>query len=332
MRSFRTPNQGSGTSENRLQITAVRGFSLPVRLGLFDPLNSHVLGPKAGKSSPIRRSIRATLGRTVLERVPGSLSASSQCSLRSSEDLGPALGCRCFLVTPVCLGQLESSILEAVAASHNKLSQSRITILIFLVCPTNLHIQHTILKVKTKWSAFRTVGHGNDTRTCRSPMGPFARKRSGPRCSWHRVRVWSRNQGTEPMYDKATRGLESPDRQTESANNNATCPHCETAILAIVTSGPTEHFFDPCGCRASPTVRNLVGGVDHGRGVATDGGTFNCDDCGEEGSVDDATALMQPGGEDASLICPDCQVNHPYDRQFTPTNPAALLSEDGGAK
>ena len=66
----------------------------------------------------------------------------------------------------------------------------------------------------------------------------------------------------------------SPERQTESADNQATCPHCGTAILALVTSGPSTHALDPCGCRVTTTtVRDVAGGVERGRGVRADGGT-----------------------------------------------------------
>ncbi|MFB6188594.1 MAG: hypothetical protein ABEI57_01805, partial [Halapricum sp.] len=65
--------------------------------------------------------------------------------------------------------------------------------------------------------------------------------------------------------------------------------------------------------------------------VATDGGTFKCEDCGDEFPAEDAKALTQPGGEDAIIICPDCQVKHPYDRQYAPTDPEALRS-DGDAQ
>ncbi|MFB6188593.1 MAG: hypothetical protein ABEI57_01800, partial [Halapricum sp.] len=51
------------------------------------------------------------------------------------------------------------------------------------------------------------------------------------------------------------------------------CPDCETAVLGIVTRGPGDHRFDPCGCRVTTqTARDLAGGSDRGRGLAADGG------------------------------------------------------------
>jgi len=77
------------------------------------------------------------------------------------------------------------------------------------------------------------------------------------------------------MYENATRGLETPARQAESAeNNDATCPHCETPIFGVNAEGPSEHFLDPCGCRVTKTTARELAGADRGRGVATDGGEY----------------------------------------------------------
>jgi hypothetical protein len=75
------------------------------------------------------------------------------------------------------------------------------------------------------------------------------------------------------MYDNDTRGFENPGRDGESFDNNGTCPHCKTLILALVARGPSDHVLSPCGCRVTETTaRDLAGGADRGRGVATDGG------------------------------------------------------------
>jgi hypothetical protein len=66
--------------------------------------------------------------------------------------------------------------------------------------------------------------------------------------------------------------------------------------------------------------------------IVTDGGTFDCGDCSDEAAADDVTALVQPDGEGAKLLCLDCQPNHPYDRQYDPADPAALLDEDGDGR
>ncbi len=66
--------------------------------------------------------------------------------------------------------------------------------------------------------------------------------------------------------------------------------------------------------------------------LATDGGTFDCGDCGEETAADDVTALIQPDSDGAKLLCPECQTSHPYDRQYDPADPAAVLDEDGDAR
>ena len=48
------------------------------------------------------------------------------------------------------------------------------------------------------------------------------------------------------------------------------CPFCDTAVIGLVTRGPSEHFFEPCGCRAgAATARELMG--DDQRAM-TDGG------------------------------------------------------------
>jgi hypothetical protein len=81
------------------------------------------------------------------------------------------------------------------------------------------------------------------------------------------------------MKDENSRGLNCPDRQAESTENDMTCPHCGTLILALVTRGPSEHVLDPCGCRVTTTTaRALAGGPDRGRGVATDGRGYEVSD------------------------------------------------------
>jgi hypothetical protein len=66
--------------------------------------------------------------------------------------------------------------------------------------------------------------------------------------------------------------------------------------------------------------------------MATDGGTFDCGDCGDATAADDLKALIQPDGDGAKLLCPECQTSHPYDRQYDPADPAAVLGEDGDAR
>ena len=87
------------------------------------------------------------------------------------------------------------------------------------------------------------------------------------------ARSGSSNQGAVTVYDNDVRGFNRSDREAESTDEHATCPNCETPIQQLVTRGPTDHFLEPCGCRVSTlTVREVAGGVDRGRGVATDGG------------------------------------------------------------
>ncbi len=110
-------------------------------------------------------------------------------------------------------------------------------------------------------------------------MGPLARKLSGP--VWaHRVRETVPYLWYGTMSKDTTRGNESPDRQAESTDNHANCPHCETPILALVTRGPSSHYLDPCGCRVTETTACDLAGdsVNRGRGVAADGGEYEVSD------------------------------------------------------
>ena len=157
---------------------------------------------------------------------------------------------------------------------------------------------HTFINHRFRWFC-----HGNDTRTCRSiSMGP-SRKRSGP-VFGHRVRETVPYPWYGTMKDENSRGLNCPDRQTESTENDPTCPECDTSILGVVTRGPGEHFLAPCGCRVPTASVRALAGVDRGRGVATDGGTSSDD---TEHSVDGfCRACQAEFRSGASDGCPEC--------------------------
>ena len=65
------------------------------------------------------------------------------------------------------------------------------------------------------------------------------------------------------------------DPTPNATENHPTCPHCDTAILGIVTCGPSHHMLSPCGCRVSTaTARELAEKHDSSPSprLATDGG------------------------------------------------------------
>jgi len=106
------------------------------------------------------------------------------------------------------------------------------------------------------------------------------------------------------------------------------CGHCdETSPDPSTTSLPCGCVRVTCpNCGKTDELHETFCRADE---VVTDGGMFDCGDCGEETAADDVTGLIQPDGDGAKLLCPDCQPNHPYDRQY---DPAALLDEDGDAR
>jgi len=55
-----------------------------------------------------------------------------------------------------------------------------------------------------------------------------------------------------------------------------------------------------------------------------------CDECGSDAPRDEMKVLLPPGDDvdDWSVICLECQTNHPRDRQFSP----ATLPEDGDSR
>ena len=53
-----------------------------------------------------------------------------------------------------------------------------------------------------------------------------------------------------------------------------TCPRCETAILGVVTTGPSHHQLEPCGCRVSTLTARELAGDDRPRAM-TDGGRLS---------------------------------------------------------
>lgn len=55
------------------------------------------------------------------------------------------------------------------------------------------------------------------------------------------------------------------------------CPSCGTPIDGVATRGPSDHFLDPCGCRATTLTAREFATADRGRGLATDGGIPNAE-------------------------------------------------------
>nr|WP_256568003.1 helix-turn-helix transcriptional regulator [Halorussus aquaticus] len=109
------------------------------------------------------------------------------------------------------------------------------------------------------------------------------------------------------------------------------CAHCgETSPDPSATTLPCGCCRVKCpNCGRSDELHQTFCRADE---VATDGGVLNCQDCGDEVAADDVKGLIQPDGEDAILIGPECQTKHPYDRQYAPADPSALLDEDGDSR
>ena len=47
---------------------------------------------------------------------------------------------------------------------------------------------------------------------------------------------------------------------TPATTAACTCPFCDEPVRGLSTTGPTTHFFQPCGCRADTmTPRAFLG-------------------------------------------------------------------------
>lgn len=244
---------------------------LPTRSRLFHLEDTNDPDSRVDKSLLTCRDIPQGRVREGLKGVLVQSVVSNLYSLRLVPALKPVPDLLRFREVQGCLDQPESSTMQGRGPYIYPLNEACITIFMENRSHTKPNVRQTVLMVRTKSPTYRTVGNGSYTRTRRSPMGP-SRKRSGP--VWaHRVRDSSREIGTEAMYDNDTRGFENPGRDGESFDNNGTCPHCKTPILALVARGPSDHVLSPCGCRVTETTaRELAGGADRGRCMATDGG------------------------------------------------------------